>query len=114
MCEAPFINRFYIAKNYRSELAHFTLVGFLMRPGKDQIVYVIVRLVMLLSGYFMLYSQKTLLLTLIIRRIYLIFRLIKRQFSPKLALIHRFIASWGTNSFCHSTGILSRFLFYTH
>src|SRR5579875_4190875 len=46
---------FTLQRAIASELAYFALAGFLTRPGAEQVVYVVVGIVMLLSGYFILY-----------------------------------------------------------
>lgn len=90
---------FTLQRAIASELAYFALAGFLMRPGAEQIVYVIVGLVMLLSGYFILYRRKTLHLFPWLEKLTPSLPSDKETVPVKLALIHGFIAGWGTGAF---------------
>lgn len=90
---------FTLQRAIASELAYFALAGFLMRPGAEQIVYVIVGVVMLLSGYFILYRNKTLHLFPWLERLTPSLPTDKEVVPIKLALIHGFIAGWGTGAF---------------
>ncbi|KYP79912.1 hypothetical protein [Ferroacidibacillus organovorans] len=90
---------FTLQRAIASELAYFALAGFLMRQGVEQIVYVIVGVVMLLSGYFILYRNKTLHLFPWLERLTPSLPTDKEVVPVKLALIHGFIAGWGTGAF---------------
>lgn len=90
---------FTLQRAIASELAYFALAGFLMRPGAEQIVYVIVGLVMLVSGYFILYRRKTLHLFPWMEKLTPSLPTDKETVPIKLALIHGFIAGWGTGAF---------------
>ncbi|WP_067624951.1 hypothetical protein [Alicyclobacillus acidiphilus] len=90
---------FTLQRAIASELAYFALAGFLMKPGAEQIVYVIVGVVMLLSGYFILYRHKTLHLFPWLERLTPALPTDRETVPVKLALIHGFIAGWGTGAF---------------
>ncbi len=90
---------FTLQRAIASELAYFALAGFLMRKGAEQIIYVIVGVVMLLSGYFILYRKKTLHLFPWLEKITPSLPTDNEAVPVKLALIHGFIAGWGTGAF---------------
>lgn len=90
---------FTLQRAIASELAYFALAGFLMRAGVEQVIYIIVGLVMLLSGYFILYRRKTLHLFPWLDRLTPALPADKEAVPVKLALIHGFIAGWGTGAF---------------
>lgn len=90
---------FTLQRAIASELAYFALAKILMRQGAEQIVYVIVGLVMLLSGYFILYRHRTLHLFPWLERLTPALPTDKEAVPVKLALIHGFIAGWGTGAF---------------
>jgi hypothetical protein len=90
---------FTLQRAIASELAYFALVRFFTRPGAEQIVYMIVGLVMLLSGYFIMYRHKTLHLFPWIEKLVPSVKEEGETVPVKLALIHGFIAGWGTGAF---------------
>jgi MFS family permease len=90
---------FTLQRAIASELAYFALVRFFTQSGAEQVVYMIVGLVMLLSGYFIMFKKKTLHLFPWIEKLA---PSLKKEGEPvpvKLALIHGFIAGWGTGAF---------------
>ncbi|WEG10972.1 hypothetical protein PU629_12375 [Pullulanibacillus sp. KACC 23026] len=90
---------FTLQRAIASELAYFALVRFFTQSGAEQIVYMIVGLVMLLSGYYIRFRHKTLHLFPWIEKLA---PAVKKEGEPvpaKLALIHGFIAGWGTGAF---------------
>ncbi len=90
---------FTLQRAIASELAYFALTKFLMRQDAEQVVYVIVGLVMLFSGYFILYRRKTLHLFPWLEKLTPELPTDKETVPVKLALIHGFIAGWGTGAF---------------
>ncbi len=90
---------FMLQRAIASELAYFALAGFLMRPGAEQTVYVIVGLVMFISGYFILYRRKTLHLLPWLERLTPALPTDMEAVPVKLALVHGFVAGWGTGAF---------------
>jgi hypothetical protein len=90
---------FTLQRAIASELAYFALASFLLRPGAEQIVYLIVGLVMFVSGYFILYRHKTLHLFPWLERLVPSVPHDTQTVPAKLALIHGFVAGWGTGAF---------------
>ncbi len=90
---------FTLQRAIASELAYFALATILMHQGVEQIVYVIVGIVMLLSGYFILYRHKTLHLFPWLEKLTPALPTDKETVPVKLALIHGFVAGWGTGAF---------------
>jgi hypothetical protein len=90
---------FTLQRAIASELAYFALVRFITRSGAEQVVYMIVGLVMLLSGYFIMYRHKTLHLFPWIEKLVPSVKEEGEAVPVKLALIHGFIAGWGTGAF---------------
>ena len=93
-----FSTGFTIQRAVASELAFLALAGFLLHPATENIVYVIVGLVMALSGYYILHRGHA---------IHLIPWLEKllppvddtKPVPLKLAFLHGIIAGWGTGAF---------------
>ncbi|WP_249226496.1 hypothetical protein [Alicyclobacillus mengziensis] len=90
---------FTLQRAIASELAYFALASFLMRPGAEQIVYLIVGLVMFVSGYFILYRHQTLHFFPWLEKMIPAVPEDKQTVPVKLALIHGFVAGWGTGAF---------------
>ncbi|MCL6454254.1 MAG: hypothetical protein K6T78_11645 [Alicyclobacillus sp.] len=90
---------FTLQRAIASELAYFALAGFLTRPGAEQVVYVVVGIVMLLSGYFILYRNKALHLIPWLERLMPPLPGQGSAIPVRLALVHGFIAGWGTGAF---------------
>jgi hypothetical protein len=90
---------FTLQRAIASELAYFALVRFFTRTGAEQVVYMIVGLVMLLSGYFIMYRQKTLHLFPWLEKLIPTVNKEGEAVPVKLALLHGFIAGWGTGAF---------------
>lgn len=90
---------FMLQRAIASELAYFALARFLTRHGAEQVVYMIVGLVMLLSGYFIMYRHQTLHLFPWIEKLAPSIKKDEEAVPVKLALIHGFVAGWGTGAF---------------
>ena len=90
---------FMLQRAIASELAYFAFVRFFTRSGAEQVVYMLVGLVMLVSGYFIMYRQKTLHLFPWIEKLIPSVNKEGEAVPVKLALIHGFIAGWGTGAF---------------
>lgn len=90
---------FTLQRAIASELAYFALARFLTKPGAEQTIYVIVGLVMLLSGYYIMFRHKTVHLFPWIEKLIPSVKKEGEQVPVKLALVHGFIAGWGTGAF---------------
>ncbi|MDQ0188713.1 hypothetical protein JI721_13040 [Alicyclobacillus cycloheptanicus] len=90
---------FTVQRAIASELAYFALARFLTQPREEEVVYLLVGIVMLLSGYFILYRRKTLHLLPWLERLLPHVREDGEGVPVKLALLHGFVAGWGTGAF---------------
>ncbi len=90
---------FTLQRAIASELAYFAMVGFLAHQGAEQIVYVVVGSVMFFSGYFILRRKHTLHLFPWVKKLSPALPTDKRAVPIKLALVHGFVAGWGTGAF---------------
>lgn len=93
-----FSTGFTLQRAIASELAFLALAGFLMHTGAENIVYIIVGLVMALSGYYILYRGRAIHLIPWLER--LLPNVDDTKPVPlKLAFLHGIIAGWGTGAF---------------
>jgi uncharacterized membrane protein YsdA (DUF1294 family) len=90
---------FTLQRALASQLAYFALAGFLMHSGEEEWLYIVVGFIMFVSGYFIRYRNKVLHLLPWFDK-WLPSVPEEGQVVPvKLALIHGFVAGWGTGAF---------------
>lgn len=90
---------FTLQRAIASELAFFALARFLMHPGEEDTMYVIVGVVMFISGYFILHKRNALHLFPWIEKLAPSLSTAREGVPVKLAMIHGFVAGWGTGAF---------------
>lgn len=89
---------FTLQRAIASELGYLALANFLLVPSQENIVYIVVGVVMFISGYYILYRRKAFHLLPWVDK--LLPHTESGQTVPvKLALVHGFIAGWGTGAF---------------
>lgn len=93
-----FSTGFTIQRAIASELAFLALAGFLMHAVAENIVYMIVGLVMAVSGYYILHRGHAVHLIPWLERL-LPHTDETRPVPLKLAFLHGLIAGWGTGAF---------------
>ncbi|UOF92302.1 hypothetical protein LSG31_09120 [Fodinisporobacter ferrooxydans] len=89
---------FMFQRMIASQLAYFSLTDFLMKPNEEMIIYLLVGLIMLLSGYYILYKQKTLHMFPWLQKLLPNLPEDGKPVPVKLALLHGFVAGWGTGA----------------
>lgn len=94
-----FSSAFTLQRAIASELAYFALARFLTRPGEEETVYLLVGAVMWMSGYFILHRRQALHLLPWLERLAPAVPDDRQAVPVKLALLHGFIAGWGTGAF---------------
>ncbi|OFW81452.1 MAG: hypothetical protein A2201_07890 [Alicyclobacillus sp. RIFOXYA1_FULL_53_8] len=90
---------FTLQRAIASQLAYFALAGFLMVPNQENAMYIVVGAVMFLSGYFILYRKKTFHLLPWVDKLLPPVTGEARDIPASMALIHGFVAGWGTGAF---------------
>lgn len=93
-----FSTGFTLQRAIASELAFLALAGFLMHSASENIVYIIVGIVMAISGYYILHKGRAFHLIPWLEKL-----LPQRDDSKpvpfRLAFLHGVIAGWGTGAF---------------
>ncbi len=93
-----FSTGFTLQRAIASELAFLALAGFLMHTAAENIVYIIVGLVMALSGYYILHRGHAIHLIPWLEKL-LPHTDETKPVPLKLAFVHGVIAGWGTGAF---------------
>lgn len=90
---------FTVQRAIASELAYFALAGFLLNPNEENLIYILAGIVMVISGYFILFKRRVFHLLPWIEHLAPGRPDPSQAISPKLPLLHGFIAGWGTGAF---------------
>lgn len=90
---------FTLQRAIASELAYLALAGFLFKPSQENLIYMIVGLVMFVSGYYILYRKKAFHLIPWLEKWLPHNSESKANVPAKMALVHGFVAGWGTGAF---------------
>lgn len=89
---------FTVQRAIASQLAYFALVGFLMKPGEETVIYFLVGLVMAISGYYVLNRGKSFHFLPWVEKLLPAMSEDRKPVPVKLALLHGFVAGWGTGA----------------
>lgn len=90
---------FTLQRAIGSQLAYWSLASWLMNPSEDMLIYIVVGLVMLASGYFILHRNRTLHLLPFLHRFIPEHMEDDQPVPIRLAMVHGFVAGWGTGAF---------------